>query len=326
MGLFDDATRRAVRRQLEAMGSQAFRLEIRNERGETRYESLVRAELLAETNRLRRENRASAAIGIRSEERTGLVLVRGLDEAGLERMGSDGLLAALVTHVGEHRYEAWVRLDPTSFGKGYHDALAQVLADRYAAAPQPAGWDMYGRLAGFAHPEHMARYGAGRAPVVKIIAEPARLAPGAAAFRLEVEDYMALNPDMRRPVRAHEPAREASAPEMSPDPARHDEAYIDRRATALARADARGAPFDHRRAEFIALLQTMRADPAFSDQDALAMLARTGTRGQGQQGLPADPAAYAQATVRAVRRALATSRGSGHVTKHAREMQDLPGR
>jgi hypothetical protein len=66
MGLFDDATRRTVRRQLEAMGGRAFRLAIRNERGETRYESLTRAELLAETKRLRRENRAGAAIGIRS--------------------------------------------------------------------------------------------------------------------------------------------------------------------------------------------------------------------------------------------------------------------
>jgi hypothetical protein len=326
MGLFEDATKRAVRRQLDAMGGVAFRLEIRNDRGETRYESLLRAELLAETNRLRRENRAGAAIGVRSEERTGLVLVRSLDEAGLGRMGHDGLLAALVTHVGEHRYEAWVRLDPVGFGKGYHDALAQVLADRYAIESQLSGWDTCGRLAGFAHPEHIAQYGPERALVVRIVAEPAKLAPGAAAFRLEVEDYVALHPDMRRPVLAHQAAREGRAAGMPVDPMRHDDAYLDRRDAALARADTRGARLDERRAEFIALLQTMRADPAFTDQEALAMLARTGTRGQGQQGLPADPAAYAQATVRAVRRSLTASRRPRHVATHEREMHDLPGR
>ena len=100
---------------------------------------------------------------------------------------------AVVTAVGDDRYEAWVRLDREPIPAGLATAMGQALNDRYTDGG-PDGAPVTGSLAaGFVDtPDPLTRMPEGRGLYVDVASIGRDVAPGAAALRAELLEHMRL--------------------------------------------------------------------------------------------------------------------------------------
>jgi hypothetical protein len=141
------------------------------------------------------ENAAGKEIYVRparlSGDRTqGLILVDDIDQVTVEEMKAKGLQPAVVIETSHRNCQAWVKIAP-SLSRDEASQAAKLLARQVGADRGSAGFQHYGRLAGFTNrkDEHQDRMG--RYPWVRVVEATGRSASDAdrvlALTRQEVE-------------------------------------------------------------------------------------------------------------------------------------------
>ena len=144
-----DRSLEAIRRQVEALGSSHFDIEIREVRsGQVIRRLWTRPQLEQSTKWLKRMNARGNDIFIRPAGDHGLVLVKDLKAENLQRMKADGFAPAAILEVGLGTYQAWVKLSDQALFAGVRQLAEQDLAKKYGAQKKGDSCG-YGRLAGF---------------------------------------------------------------------------------------------------------------------------------------------------------------------------------
>lgn len=158
-----DRTYLAVRRQLEAMGSESYEVGIRDPKGRMMIRTWSSDEVLKSVPWLKRENAKGADIYVRpaGEQNQGLILVDDLNRAQLGRMKTAGLEPAAVVETSPQNYQAWVRLAEHPLNPDVATTASKGIAAHFEADPNSADWRHFGRLAGFTNrkPEHTTETG-----------------------------------------------------------------------------------------------------------------------------------------------------------------------
>lgn len=158
-----DRTYLAVRRQLQAMGCDAYEVGIRDRQGRMMSRTWTSAEALKAVPWLKRENAQGADIYIRpaGEKNQGLILLDDLDPAQLKRMKAKGVEPAAVVETSPMNHQAWVRLTNHPLSPEVATMASKGLAAHFEADPNSADWRHFGRLSGFTNrkPEHTTETG-----------------------------------------------------------------------------------------------------------------------------------------------------------------------
>ena len=147
-----DRTRRAVERQLAAMGSETYEVAVRNT-GTGKVETFQGgpAHVLGLLETLQQRNAAGHNIHIRPapSETHGLVFLNDLSTRNIARMTRDGLEPAVTLQAGPGQYQAWVRAGGYSTA-AQRIALRRTLSNAYQADQDETDTGMpFSRLAGF---------------------------------------------------------------------------------------------------------------------------------------------------------------------------------
>jgi hypothetical protein len=173
-----DRTYLAVRRQLDAMGCEAFEVGIRNQKGQMLTRTWSRVEVLKSVPWLKRENAKGADVYVRpaGDENQGLVLVDDLSKGQLDRMKAEGYTPAAVVETSPLNHQAWVRLSDKPLSREVATMASKTLATQYEADPNSADWRHFGRLAGFTNRKPVHTTESGRNPWVLCHEAPGKVA------------------------------------------------------------------------------------------------------------------------------------------------------
>ena len=147
-----DRTRRAVERQLAAMGSETYEVAIRDT-GTGKVETFQGgpAHVLGLLETLQQRNAAGYNIHIRPapSETHGLVFLNDLSSRNIARMTRDGLEPAVTLQAAPGQYQAWVRAGGYSTA-AQRIALRRTLSHAYQADQDETDTGLpFSRLAGF---------------------------------------------------------------------------------------------------------------------------------------------------------------------------------
>jgi len=113
---------------------------------------------------------------------TDYVLVDDATDAGLRRMGADGLAAAAVVETSPDNYQVWLRFE-RPLGRELATCVGQVLASRYDGDPASVDFRHLGRAAGFTNRKAEHRRPDGRFPWVRLVSASGALTGGARELR-----------------------------------------------------------------------------------------------------------------------------------------------
>ena len=170
-----NATERAVRHQVEAMGAATFEVGVlipgkgTDARGDTAM--LLRTwdteTIHRSTPWLRAKNAAGAAIYIRPRGEHCLSLVDDLTAAAVQQMKKHGFEPTLVVETSPGNFQAWLN-HGTILDKRSSTAAAKALAERFGGDPGAADWRHFGRLAGFVNRKQKYQKPDGLFPFVRI--------------------------------------------------------------------------------------------------------------------------------------------------------------
>ena len=160
----------AARRQLDAMGGDAFEVGIRDQEGRMMTRSWSKAEVLKAVPWLKRQNALGADIYVRPAtadgQNAGLVLLDDVPRGTIERMRADGFAPAAVIETSPDNFQAWVRLSDKPLAPDVATATSRALAKHYDADLNSADWRHFGRLAGFTNRKPAYTDERGRSPYV----------------------------------------------------------------------------------------------------------------------------------------------------------------
>lgn len=168
------------------------------------------------------ENAAGKEIYVRparlSGERTqGLVLVDDIDQVTVEEMKAQGLHPAAVIETSHRNCQAWVKIAP-SLSRDESTQVAKLLARQVGGDRGSAGFQHYGRLAGFTNrkDEHLDDR-TGKYPWVKVLeatGQPATSADGILHRARQEVDRIAREQEEARKHRATVNQDQATADEL----------------------------------------------------------------------------------------------------------------
>jgi hypothetical protein len=194
------------------MGVGLFEILLRDGRGPAVRHVWSAAQLLHAIARLQLANAQGADVFLRPAGEHGLVLVRGLDANGIDRLTRDGFAPAATVAVGAGRFEAWVKLSQGPLPQEVRRAAAAGLARRCNGRGPVDGEPPFGRLAGFTPPA-WERGRSAASTAVQTRDCPGRVAPAAAAYLEHVQQ--ALN-DARLGISRARPIEAMAAPAHVP--------------------------------------------------------------------------------------------------------------
>lgn len=179
----------AIRAQLDAMGGNGeFEIGILDRRADDPKKAMTERSWTSEQilrydperkkypiiSFLASENAAGKEIYIRparlpGERTQGLVLVDDIDQVTVEEMKSQGLYPAAVVETSHRNCQAWVKIAP-ALSREEATQVAKLLARQVGADRGSAGFQHYGRLAGFTNrkDEHLDDR-TGKYPWVKVV-------------------------------------------------------------------------------------------------------------------------------------------------------------
>ena len=153
----------AVRRQLKAIGCEAYEIGVRGREGQMVSRTWTSEEVLKSVSWLKRENAKGADIYVRpaGEKNQGIVLVDDVNQTQLERMKSKGYEPATVVETSPQNYQAWIRVSKNPIEPKLATAISKGIATHFEADQNSADWRHFGRLAGFTNrkPEHTTAQG-----------------------------------------------------------------------------------------------------------------------------------------------------------------------
>lgn len=181
-----DLTRRAIERQLKAMGLEEFELTVTIPKDvristdtdaetpaevevvsarkvRSTVETVTPGQIIEAMPRLKRANQTGYSIYVRGprDRDHDLILVDDLKRLATKAMENDGLKPAAITETSPGSFQAWLR-----FGEplpaDLRREVANILAARYGGDPGGADAHQSGRLAGFTNqkPKHRTEAGA----------------------------------------------------------------------------------------------------------------------------------------------------------------------
>lgn len=163
-----DRTYQAVKRQLEQMGGDSFRIGVvfDDKHKVTYHRNWNKAEVLANIPTLKRENVRGGHIFIKPNlVDHDLVMVDDVSFDDLENMAKNGHKPTLSVETSPDNYQAWVKL-PKSLSEDERKPIAQILAKTYDADIASADAHHYGRLAGFTNQKAKHQNSRGHFPFV----------------------------------------------------------------------------------------------------------------------------------------------------------------
>lgn len=172
-----DITRRAIARQIEAMGAASFDVGIFDRAsGSMLNRTYGKADLLIpkHLNYLKALNARGRDIYIRPAtacgQNDGLILLDDVGVGTLAQLERDGLKPAVVARTSNANFQAWIRVSDRPLSPKLATEIARILAERHNADLASADWRHYGRLAGFTNrkPEYawMGKAGKTKHPFV----------------------------------------------------------------------------------------------------------------------------------------------------------------
>jgi hypothetical protein len=193
-----DRSLEAIRKQIDAMGVEAFEVGIRDAKtGRMLNRSWIRTALERAIAWLKRMNARGNDIYIRPEGDHGLVLIDDLKPEALERMKSDGFAPAAVIETSPGNFQAWVKLSNEPLPADVRRIAARELANKYGGDPNSADSRHYGRLAGFTNqkPKHARN---GRQPYVLAHDCSGEIARAAQAYLERIEQHLVRQEQEKR--------------------------------------------------------------------------------------------------------------------------------
>jgi hypothetical protein len=147
-----DPTRKAVERQIAALGVERFDVLLREViSGKPMQREWSTDQVLKNVAWLKRMNARGHNIFVRPSGEHSLVLLSALKGGDLAKMSRDGLVPAVSIEIANNEFEAWVKLSqralPAQFRRLAELELMRLVPD----AGKEMVSDGYGRLAGFEH-------------------------------------------------------------------------------------------------------------------------------------------------------------------------------
>lgn len=264
----------AVRRQLEAMGSEAFEVGVLPPKDRPALTPQQTRTLTADEIAsprwmafLRAMNARGYEIYIRPEGRTeqisdGLILLDDLDRDRLDALSRSGYEASVITETSPGNYQAWVRVSDEKLSAREATAVARELARQHGGDPASADFAHYGRLAGFANRKSHHADAQGRGPWVRLHHAARQLATKGA--------------DLLRAIRAALAAEDRAAAEARAEQERQRRAEADRAARMTAADRARLDPIDAFRLFRAEARTAKEADESARDFGAVVRMIRAG--------------------------------------------------
>src|SRR6266487_1074964 len=182
-----DRTQEAVRRQVEAMGSERFEVGVFDASTERMIPRAWGKDTVLKTIEwLRYENLNGRNIYIRPAGEHHLSLVDDLEGPAIQKMKREGLVPAVVVETSPGNFQAWL-----SHGKqlerSLSTAVAKSLAKRFHGDLGSADWRHFGRLAGFTNRKEKYRHPDGHFPYVLLLESTGSTYAKSAGFLADVE-------------------------------------------------------------------------------------------------------------------------------------------
>lgn len=185
-GVPQDRTLAQVRQQLHAFGAEAFEVQPIAPKGVTLAKERIRRWTADQVEKglgwLRRVNVLGYDVFVRPAPpgeglAHPLAFVDDIDQATVDRMGTEGFPFAVLNESSPARFHGWVRIAAEPLARDEVTTAAKLLAERYGADVNSADWRHYGRLAGTTNQKPSRRTARG-APFVMLRATSRDVASG----------------------------------------------------------------------------------------------------------------------------------------------------
>jgi hypothetical protein len=161
-----DRTQEAVRRQVEAMGSERFEVGVFDASTERMIPRVWdRDTVLKSVAWLRYENLNGRNIYIRPAGEHHLSLVDDLKGAAIQKMKKEGFVPAVLVETSPGNFQAWLN-HGKQLQRSLSTAVAKSLAAKFHGDLGSADWRHFGRLAGFTNRKEKYRQADGNFPYV----------------------------------------------------------------------------------------------------------------------------------------------------------------
>lgn len=183
-----DRSAEAAQRQMTAMGTERFVITLVDAKQGRREERHWRKiDVIKSMAWLKRMNARGYDVLIRPDDEHGLVLLGGLNKAGLQTLRERGFAPTVSVEIARDQYQAWVKLSPDALAKPLRgqatDGLVRGLGRSCAGAVSHTD----GRLAGFTN-QQASRQG-GQHPYVLVEESDGKVSSAGRAYlaRFELE-------------------------------------------------------------------------------------------------------------------------------------------
>lgn len=167
-------TESAVRRQIEAMGSDVFEVGLyKPEAAEVGRAVMIprtwdSATLMRSIPWMQRQNADGRNIYLRPQGQHDLSLIDDLSAEAVQRLKREGFAPAVVVETSPQNFQAWLK-HPDRLPREVSTLAARRLAESFGGDPGAADWRHFGRLSGFTNRKAKYASEAGLFPFVKLV-------------------------------------------------------------------------------------------------------------------------------------------------------------